>query len=232
MLSLNTRGQATGSSLVEVVIATALLGLIFIGATEAVGSQGPFALSTVSRSALQTRSSIACRTAVREVSPGNITNAAVDGTTLTYQRPVDPDGDGLVLDNLGNIQWGMTLNGVDVAGATGTFLYVVDDQLDEGVLGVDLNLDGDQADVLDRGHLERQLSNGQTFRVSGSWILQPAGNHGGDLNGDLVADPIFQVINAGDGRLLQIDLTSVSPVNNTQWTTVRSRSTVSLRNSN
>lgn len=130
---------------------------------------------------------------------------------ITYRLPVDHDGDGDFLDDEGRITYGVShpalgdlLNpnrggDADRYAASSDFTYrlrfVAARTLSEVSLGFDLNLDGDQTDVFEVGHLER------TMRLSGTpdvveqltpdVIYLIDGQVVADVDGDGTQDPLF-----------------------------------------
>jgi hypothetical protein len=85
-------------------------------------------------------------------------------------------------------------------------------------------------DTFDYGHLERVLPDGTTLPLTGTVFLQPAGTHGGDVDGDGVADPIFFADTSGARTRTTIDLTAASELNPRNWVVERSRKTILCQN--
>ena len=69
--------------------------------------------------------------------------------------------------------------------------FVADATIDENTEGYDLNGDGDEDDVFQRGHILYSTTGGVTEQYGrGSIVLQTA-NPLADLNNDGIADPLF-----------------------------------------
>jgi hypothetical protein len=227
-----------GSTLLEVIVAAVILAAIIATAVHPAIDQA--AGTEVVRSSLFVRVDDATQRILGEIEPGEIDTPPATGDSLSWQVPIDPDGDGSCLDADGAIQWGMRKNGVAVAGARATVRFVIDRVLDEAKLAYDLNGDGDQKDRFDQGHLERQAPDGTIERLTGSWLLQPTGNHGGDLDGDGVADPIFALAqvadpslppgSAGAKTIASLDLTVAIRLTNRSWVVSQIRRTILCQN--
>ncbi len=222
--------QQAGLTTVEMSVSVAVLVALFAGFGAAYVNLARLANVEMSRAALGLRTSSAADRVVSELAVARLDPPAGDGASVTFQMPVDPDGDGVLHDGNGIVSWGMSINGVDQSGATGTFAYIVDGQIDETILGTDVNGDGDQLDQFDVGHLERTLSDGTRSMLTGNWVLQPLGNHGGDVDGDLLPDPVFRIQENGDRKLVTMDLFTAWPVNAGEWGQWRYQYSVSLRN--
>ncbi len=217
-----------GFSAVEVVISAAILLTVY--ATIARGFASSGGASQFVGANLQVALTGTVRRIAAELERGELDAQAADGASLAYQFPVDPDGDGSFFDATGAVQWGMEVGGADVAGARATVAFVTDQVLDEAALGADVNGDGDQVDRFDRGHLVRSLPDGSSVSLTGAWILQPTGAHGGDVTGDLVPDPIFSTNTANPRKLASIDVTGAVVGLGNQWIRVRLTRTVCARN--
>ena len=110
------------------------------------------------------------------------------GDRIVFKLPLDADQDGVFVDRYG----GLALGGLDktVNGSLGvTFEKATD--LDETQLGQDINGDGDRLDQLELGALHRIDTDGTSTRITGTYILQPAGAHGSELDAFTGPDPIF-----------------------------------------
>lgn len=120
-----------------------------------------------------------------------------DGTSIRFQVPVDPDGDGSVFNTTTQVfEYGATLGMLHTAGGYIEYRFQanqvggVDDELNEADVGVDINIDGDQTDVFKRGFFTRAAPDtGGTSLARGisdrSFIV-------GDWDGDGIDDPVFQ----------------------------------------
>jgi hypothetical protein len=213
--------RRAGMTVVEMVVAVAIFCSIV--ATAIHPTIDASAGTEIVRADLFVRVDDALQAVADDIERGDLDPPTAQGDTLAYQVPIDPDGDGSYLDADGAVQFGMKKNGVSVIGQRATFKFVADRVLSEATLKFDLNGDGDLKDKFDQGHLVRVLPDGKTEQISGSWILQPNGNHGGDLDGDGVADPIFS-ITTGTGRTTAtLDVTAAIRLADRAWIVTRTR---------
>jgi hypothetical protein len=78
--------------------------------------------------------------------------------SITFQVPVNPDGDGPVQDLDGDgkldIRWGARRSDGEYLGHATVIHYVVTGTFSESAIGIDVNRDHDKTDVFDVGHLE------------------------------------------------------------------------------
>ncbi len=141
------------------------------------------------------------------------------GDCIKFQVPVDPDGDGSVIDPAtGSPEYGATLGMLHTAGSDIVYRFVAnqvdgaDEVLDEAVLGVDINNDGDQVDVFTRGCFTRTTLDSagadRTRKISGRWFIS------GDGDNDGIVDSIFQ--QPPEGGTIVIDLWAVQLVRSGQ----------------
>lgn len=201
-MSAERARRRAGFSLVEALIVGAVVALMLGAAVvrEAVRSDGG---SAVVRSNLFARLDRALRSLAADFERADLDAPGEKGDTLSYQLPIPLAG---ARDARGPTEWGVVVNGVPVKGGRATLRFVADSVLDEARLAIDLNGDGDQRDQFEQGHLERLLPDGTIEQLTGSWILLPAGDHGGDVDGDGKADPIFTVDVTGSATIARISL--------------------------
>jgi hypothetical protein len=120
-----------------------------------------------------------------------------DGTGFSFRQPVDPSGGNNPLDG-DDLRWGAVVPGVGPT-TDGWLALVFEPKtvFEEAPYGEDLNGDGDATDVFDVGQIRRlawDTSDPGLFEDLGlgpSQVLQERCNHGGDLDGDGFADPLF-----------------------------------------
>ncbi|HBP19028.1 MAG TPA: hypothetical protein DEA08_14735, partial [Planctomycetes bacterium] len=119
--------------------------------------------------------------------------------SLAYRVPVDADLDGDVLDDEGQVTWGVrapdgAVAGLDLSPAQADpdtcyveVRFVSLGELREAELGVDYDRDGRRTSVLERGYLERRIHVGGEVvfsrRLTGEHVLV-GGALGADLDGD------------------------------------------------
>ena len=118
---------------------------------------------------------------------------SVNGTELVLQKPVDWDGDGDVLDNAMNVEYGAYYNGEAHLNATSRIAFGATGVTREATLGYDLNGDGDVTDEFTSGAMfVRFYDSGgapQTQyerQISGDLICI------GDVDGSGTVDPMFE----------------------------------------
>src|SRR5262249_7843218 len=133
----------------------------------------------------------ALRAIATDFERGRLDPPGATGDSLSYQLPLEPAQDAARDAEPGATGWGIAATGAPVRGGKATLRFVCDAVLEEGSLGVDLNGDGDQRDRFEQGHLEQLLPDGGIEQLTGAWILQPADDHGADLDGDGRLDPLF-----------------------------------------
>jgi hypothetical protein len=133
-----------------------------------------------------------------------------DGTGFSYRVPVDPSGGNNPLDGH-DLVFGAEIGGV---GPTRTgwmaIVFEASGAYEEAPTKDDVNGDGDTTDVFEVGQLRRLTwdttdpARVEELGLGPSNVLQERCNHGGDLDGDGFADPIF-LWNA-DTNLLHVRL--------------------------
>lgn len=127
------------------------------------------------------------------------------GTGFSYRTPVDPTGGNNWLNGI-DVNWGAELDGNQSMTCRAALAFRPVDQVSEANLGADLNGDGDQQDVFDRGTVVRHIwdesgnLDPDQASLGSSAILQERCNWGGDLDGDGFDDPMF-LWNSMSGRL-------------------------------
>ena len=206
MLGVRRAGGGAGRSdggftLLEGMVVVAILAgvtlaafaLLFAGTREAETDIPDAELTSV---ALTTIDTIA-----RELrSAGNV-SVSSDGSSITFQAPVEAGAGGVVSGTA--IRWGAKFGLIEQAGASITYAFVPntapgggEEQLSEAALRVNLNvnteLSPDTSDTYVMGGLRRSAC-GRQLMLGGTWIAQvgAAGSRGGDVDGDGQGDPIF-----------------------------------------
>jgi hypothetical protein len=207
--------RAAGFTLIEAIIAAAIAAAILGALMQKTIDSGVG--TEVVRANLFVRVDNAIRRIAGDFERGELDPPAATGDSLAYQLPIDPDGDGSFLDANGAVQWGIVSGGVPLSGGRATLQFVADASVDEALLAVDLNGDGDKKDRFDQGHLERRLPDGTVETLTGPWILQPTGSHGGDLDGDGRADPIFSLDTSSQKTLAHVALTVAIALAGKSW---------------
>lgn len=212
-------GTNRGFSLVEVMIANVVLVIVVAGVFLMMGniSANSGVIQEIAR--LESENNRDMEDIAELLREARITALPfAGGNSLTYQLPVDEDGDGDCLDGNLDIVWGAIVPNQVPSGFTDLTLpqiqYVPRRVYSEGAEGFDLNRDGDRADIFLVGRLEHVLPSGasatrnvviepQTLALTGDYVLQEQNNAAvGDVNGDGVADPLFWI----DGDTLRLNL--------------------------
>lgn len=202
-----------GFTLVELMMATAVMGIILGSIALSLKQGNDQMLYELPRSGIEMSMGIAFDRVERVLRSARITAVAADGSSVDFQVPVDHDADGDVIDGNFNCEWGVVKSvgqgGTQMLGATGTILFVrrADGAvLSEPALNTNININTeaarDENDVFDLGGLvftcddDGDGAADWRNRLAGGFILQPSGtgteNWGKDVDGDGTADPIFR----------------------------------------
>lgn len=133
----------------------------------------------------------------RTTEPEGIAHFIGDGTGFSFRVPTDPAGGDDVLDN-GDIRWGADVNGVPTLNGWSALVFQPRSAITEAEVNTDLNQDGDRTDTFEVGQIRARAWDTANSTVPASDIglgpavvLQERCRHGGDLDGDGFADPIF-----------------------------------------
>jgi hypothetical protein len=119
-----------------------------------------------------------------------------DGTGFSYRIPVDPTGGDNPLDG-NDLFFGAVVQGVPTLNGMVAIVFEARDEYAEAGTGDDLNRDGDATDVFEIGQLRRLTWDAsdpdrlEELGLGPTSVLQERCNHGGDLDGDGFADPLF-----------------------------------------
>lgn len=213
-----------GSSLIETTISMAIL-LTILGALLR-GSLTTAGGIDVTAAHIRVQVDAAVDRVVGELEFADLSAPAGDATSIAYALPIDPDGDGSVLDAAGSVQWGANVGGVPTTGVQAAVRWTFERVLSEAALALDVNADGDLLDSFDLGRIERVEADGGVARLTGNWVAQPTGARGGDVNGDGVADPLFSIDASGSSRRAVVDATMLFQAGPGAWLFRRSRRSV------
>jgi len=119
-----------------------------------------------------------------------------DGTGFSYRVPVDPSGGANPL-NGHDLFFGAVVEGEPTVNGWVAVVFEARDEYTEAATGDDLNKDGDTTDVFEIGQLGRltwdasDASRVEELGLGPTNVIQERCNHGGDLDGDGFADPLF-----------------------------------------
>jgi type II secretory pathway pseudopilin PulG len=121
---------------------------------------------------------------------------------LTYQLPVDADGDGDTTDASEEIEWGSPEPGDDLLGGQVRVEWRFDRLVSETDDDADYNADGDRTDSFQIGRLTRVSAGGQELPIGPNTMAMSVPLPGGDMTGDGTPDPLF----TWDGSILAVDM--------------------------
>jgi len=162
-----------------------------------------------------------------ELRPAKVVGAIpADGASIVMQVPVDPQGDGVVVDANGAIEWGAPEDTGDVVGSAITYRFVQTGTLRESADGRDYNGNGRMTDSFAVGHVARTTTRGRTTKLGEGAVVQPLGALGGDVDGDGSPDPIF----SQNGDLVAVNLWTLRSGLNKETFMTQAATTVRLRN--
>ncbi len=182
-----------GYSLVEVSV---VLLLAAVGLYIALPAMSYSVDLTTQSTVLSTEGRAGLTTLVRlenELKRSTVDAVSSDSLAVVYRHPLDMNGDGSFVDSSGNITWGIRGSDGNIVGSTYRIAFVADRKISERKAGNDLNGDGDSDDQLTLGYLERTTALGTKERVTPNVVLVDTKAPKSDLNGDGVADPMFEL---------------------------------------
>jgi prepilin-type N-terminal cleavage/methylation domain-containing protein len=212
-----------GFTLVEVMITMVILGAAMAVALAAVNTASVETSLGTADAVVQDAANALAETLVAELRGASRTSVTYEsdgtptadyGDCIRFRVPVDPDGDGSVINaDTGQPEYGATLGMLHTADSDIVYRFVanqvggVDEMLTESTLAADVNNDGDRFDVFARGHFTRTAPDAggvnQTRGTGGRWFVV------GDGDNDGVEEPIFQ--QQADGTIV-INLLAVQLV--------------------
>ncbi|MHC4661982.1 MAG: PulJ/GspJ family protein [Planctomycetota bacterium] len=166
------RKSISGITLLEVIIAIAILSFVLLG------------IYAVDRSARHTQEIGTGHQVMQQVSSqliNELTGATMQGrlvlaneSSVTLQLPIDLDGDGDVLDNSYQVEWGIVLkDGTPVGCGSVTYSFVPASPgvtHSESAHNIDFNEDGDTADIFTLGAIHKSWRNGSDFQIEENQI--------------------------------------------------------------
>lgn len=221
--------RVRGFTFVEMMIVTGTLGVLSVMIATGLQQGQEFARTEMSLTTVDSTFAESIDKVRRQIAIARVDPPILDGTRVRIQVPVDHDFDGVLYNSTGDVTFGYAVGGVPTIGAAAWYSFVVDEVVTEGALLLDANGDGDQDDSFELGHLELQTP-GANIVVTGSWILQNAGDPGGDVDGDGFVDPIFSLSEVGDSGLMRLKLFAVHRVANGSFRRFAYDSSIRLRN--
>jgi prepilin-type N-terminal cleavage/methylation domain-containing protein len=190
-----TMGRAAdaGFTLLEVMIVTAVMGLVIAAISAAIVNANRAYVPNVTRTNLEAAAGSMAEKLTEELTHALPLTVSADGTEVRFCLPVDGDGSGSPLDIDGNIELGYGHN----AGYMRRIRYVVDLTIDEAIVKRDINNDGSRTDRFFVGRLvadtldETGAPMGNDVALGPAVILATSPDAGLDVDGDGVDDRIF-----------------------------------------
>jgi hypothetical protein len=182
--------ESAGMSLVELVLSTALFGVIAlagVGMTLSASGAG----TAVRRSAeAVTKRATFFGALSDELGRARILAIAADGSSIRYSLPVISPETGTRMDATGAPAWGIA-DGAERVGGSCTLRFAAVRRVSESSVRIDLNADGDIDDAFEEGVLEKVSDGGVAMPLVAPRIYLAAAGPAGDVDGDGVADPLF-----------------------------------------
>lgn len=225
---LDARRAPRGFTLLEMGVAVTIFSMIAVIALVLSTKTAQYVGDEILQNDLHNKTETTLKKVAGYLSQSTRLGVSADGTSVTLQVPIDVNGNGSVLDASGVLEFGVQTEDGQTGNGVITFIFVVDRQLSEIALGRDLNGDGDRNDIFDLGFIERTstLPGDTTQQYGLPNIVQPSGNHGGDITGNGQPDPIFSVV----GRRLTVNIWALGQNKEGEGFMARSTTDVFLRN--
>lgn len=217
-------------SLVELMIVSGVLGILSVMIAAGLQQGQEFASSEMSVTTSEMKVALAIDKVRSRLAVARVDEPVADGNRIRFMVPIDHDGDGLSYDQSGNVTFGYDVGGVPTIGAAAWFQFAFDRTITEQEMALDANGDGDLDDAFELGHVELLRPGGGAIPITGSWLLQEAGNPGGDFDGDLAPDPMFDLQESGHARLVRLRFFLAYRVADGSWRRLDHDSSVRLRN--
>ena len=164
-------------TLVEMMIATAILSVIIFATMVTMTKMSDQILYYNQAMTSQQNASRTLELVAESMRSAQMVALNANGdSSVTFQVPVDADGDLDFIDDTLNVEWGarrddldMTEKPAELLGASTMIQFTVTGTFNEATRGVDLNGDNDTVDVFDVGTLTKRVPGGTTTAyVTGS----------------------------------------------------------------
>ncbi|NOZ21435.1 MAG: prepilin-type N-terminal cleavage/methylation domain-containing protein [Planctomycetes bacterium] len=240
--------QCKGFTLIEIIIATAIVAIMMVAVMESFNTGQDICVLESANLAVQSSNTSCLAEMTRMLRQAQIIGISADGMSIRFKVPVDWDADGDVLDDATDeLEWGAN----DQKGWSMEYSFFVAPteaekvvppfrEAEEGGKGIDINRDGDLADNFERGVIVERFYDAADVvqserQLTPYYVLTPLGNHGGDVNSDGVADPLFQRVDAtgqisGTGENIRISFFAFKMANKERFILLHPTSIVKARN--
>jgi len=180
-----------GITLIEMAFALSCAVLILAAGYGLLGAVGGASAETM-RGLGTLRESMKAMDGLRgDLQTARVISVSADGTSLTYTLPLAIGDASTIVNDTGEVQWGIADSEGELLGGSCTLSFVIERQVGESTVGRDINKDGDKVDVFDVGHLVKTSSRGHRMTFPTIRLLLKSGDRAGDVTGDGEADPIF-----------------------------------------
>jgi len=235
---LTRRRDETGFTMLELLIAGAVLAILILMVFGIVSSSaGVHDWGMVTLRSQSTASNLIGMVCT-ELSRARLLSVEVGEAQcrISFQVPVDWDGDGDLLDSNGELEWGA----LDQLGWTCTLTFEQARTVSEVVDNEDYNHDGDRVDVFALGHLSKKYTDPSgavqhTIDIMPDMIVVRYDHLGGDVDGDGVDDPMFRRVDAAgvenvDGSNVEVAIWILANRGRGRASLAKGSSTIHLRN--
>ncbi len=185
------RRSAAGITIVEMMIVVVILTVVMGGAFM-VQMRLTKASAQISSSIESLRAHMNAVSLLRaDLANARVESVAANGTSITYSLPVFDPITGSILDDDGNVLWGINDGTGPRVGGWCTVSFSFERTRSEAAEGFDLNGDGDLADTFDEGRLVKMSDLGARMPLPRTNVLLVSGNPAGDFDGDGINDRLF-----------------------------------------
>jgi len=190
----NPRKQR-GVSLLEVQIAGAISTVVLVAALMVMHSTDRAQMFATAHTNAMLQGGALFDEMLTDIRYCQFQSVIADSTRIRFRVPVDADGDGNCLDSTGTPQYGADGH----VGWMREYALIKKTSLSEPADNMDYNGDGDKADLFDLCCINRNVYDAEgnmvkSVPLTGETIITTSPTGGGDIDGDGVNDPIFQLV--------------------------------------
>jgi hypothetical protein len=191
--SAQTRVGEKGFTLIELAFAMAT-GAIVLASVHIVTSSVSSSSVKLVTGLESIRGSLEAVVKVRaDIARCRVISVAQDGSSITYSLPIVPAEGTSILDEEGEIRWGISDRKGIRTGGFGRIEFLPERIRDEQGEDQDLNQDGDKADIFEEGRLRRTTDADDDLGLKRVRLLLVRGDRSADVDGDGLPDPIFSL---------------------------------------